>query len=57
LKGIHRTELKQQVHKGHEETLRLLLGNLFQQGYEVDELVHEVESIMEQLEKLALKKM
>jgi polyhydroxyalkanoate synthesis regulator phasin len=48
--------MKQQVNKNHEETLRSLLGSLFQQGYEVDELVGEVENIREQLKKLELKK-
>jgi hypothetical protein len=48
--------IKQQVNKNHEETLRLLLGTLFQQGYEVDELVQEGNQIFEQLESLQLRK-
>jgi hypothetical protein len=56
LANIHRLHIKQQVNKNHEETSRLLLGTLFQQGYDVDELVHEVDQIFEQLEKLELKK-
>lgn len=54
LKGRDRKGLKQKVHKHHEETLRLLLGLLFQQGYEVDDLVREVEEIFQQLENLSL---
>ncbi|MDR0860263.1 MAG: hypothetical protein LBO09_04780 [Candidatus Peribacteria bacterium] len=55
LKGIDRNGIKQKVHKHHEETLRLLLGQLFQQGYEVDDLVREVEQIFQQLGELKLK--
>ncbi|MDR0607496.1 MAG: hypothetical protein LBG52_03955 [Candidatus Peribacteria bacterium] len=54
LRGIDRNDIKQKVHKHHEETLRLLLGTLFQQGYEVDELVNEVEKLYGELESLKL---
>jgi hypothetical protein len=56
LRGIDRNGIKQKVNKHHEETLRLLLGTLFQQGYEVDDLVKEVERMYEELESLELGK-
>jgi hypothetical protein len=56
LKGIDWKSIKQQVHKNHEETVRLLLGRLFQQGYEVDLLIAEVDQIFEQLKALGIRK-
>ena len=56
LKNIDRIEIKQQVNKSHEESLRVLLGKLFQQGFDVDVLVRECENIYQQLEKLQLQK-
>jgi len=56
LKGIQRSKLKYQVHKDHEATLRLLLGNLLQQEVDVDRIVHEVEKIYQELEELKLHK-
>jgi hypothetical protein len=52
--AIDRSGIKQQVHKNHEETLRVLLGTFFQQGYKVDELVREGDQIFEQLSSLQL---
>ena len=56
LQNIDRKTLKHQVNKHNEETLRLLLGRLFQQGFDVDILVHECENIYQQLAKLHLQK-
>lgn len=56
LRGIQRSKLKHQVHKDHEATLRLLLGNLLQQEVDVDRVVYEVEKIYQALEELKLHK-
>jgi len=54
LKNINRAAIKQQVNKDHEETLRLLLGQLFQAWHDVDALVAECGRIYQQLEHLQL---
>ena len=56
LRGLDWIAIKQKVNKHHEETLRLLLGTLFQQGVDIDALVREGDQIFEQLKRLALKK-
>jgi len=56
LKGIDWKGIKQKVNKNHEETLRVLLGVLFQQGVDIDVLVQEVNQIFQQLSVLALGK-
>jgi hypothetical protein len=56
LKGIDWKHIKQQPHKNYEEMSRSLLGILFQQGYEIDVLISEVNQIFKQLETLKLRK-
>ncbi|MDR0370146.1 MAG: hypothetical protein LBH96_06780 [Candidatus Peribacteria bacterium] len=56
LKNIDRSTIKQQGNKNHEETRRVLLGLLFQKGFDTDILVNECTNIYTQLESLKLLK-
>lgn len=56
LRNIDRNAIKQQVNKNHEETRRVLLGILFQKGFNVDDLVDACTNIYTQLESLKLLK-
>jgi hypothetical protein len=56
LKGIDWTKIKRQANKHHEETLRILLGQIFSAGGDVDALSAECEDILEQIRELKLEK-
>ena len=56
LKAINWQEIKEQVNKDHEATLRVLLGMLFQEGFDVDALAEECDRIEQELENLKVKK-